>query len=53
MSLEIVLQTLFYVFTNVLPSISAARLSVPKNAHFIEENGIARMRSLGICDASV
>ena len=37
MSLEIVLQTLFCVFTKVLPSISVTRLSVPNNAHFIEK----------------
>jgi len=53
MSLEIVLQTLFYVFTNVLPSKDVTRLSVPKNAHFIVENGIARMRSLGTGDVCV
>ncbi len=53
MSLEIVLQSRFYVFTKVLPSISVTRLSVPNNAHFIEENGIVRKRSLGTSDACV
>ncbi len=53
MSLKIVLQPRFCVFTKVLPSISVTRLSVPNNAHFIEENGIARMCSLGASDACV